>query len=83
MMGICAANMINLLNPEMIVYSGAMINAGEYIFGPLRESAEANAFNVPWKRVKIGLARLGADAGLVGAAGLALAGVEEGRKRRG
>jgi glucokinase len=72
-LGIAAANMINLLNPEMIVYSGAMIGAGDYIFKPLREAAEANSFCVPWQRAKIAVAQLGADAGFIGAAGLALA----------
>jgi glucokinase len=68
--------MVNLLNPEMIVYSGAMIGAGEYIFAPLRKAAEENAFRVPWQRVRIEIARLGADAGFIGAAGLALASLE-------
>jgi glucokinase len=72
-LGIAAANMINLLNPEMIVYSGAMIGAGDYIFAPLRKTAQDNSFRVPWERVRIEIAQLGADAGCIGAAGLALA----------
>ncbi|MBX7243925.1 MAG: ROK family protein [Candidatus Sumerlaeaceae bacterium] len=71
-LGIGAANVINIFNPEMICYGGAVTNAGEWIFGPLRATASANAFNKPASRAKIVRAALGNDAGLIGAAGLAL-----------
>lgn len=71
-LGIGAATIINVFNPEMIVYSGAMANAGDFIFKPLREAAVANSFDKPGSRAKICLAELGNDAGIIGAAGLAL-----------
>lgn len=71
-LGVAASTCINVFNPDMIVYSGAMINAGDYIFGPLREVAEKWPFKKPAGRVKIGVAELGSDAGVIGAAGLAL-----------
>jgi glucokinase len=71
-LGIGAANMINIFNPEMIVYSGAMSGAGDFIFKPLREIAFANSFRKPGSRVIIDVAKLGPDAGIIGAAGLAL-----------
>lgn len=71
-LGIGAANVINTFNPEMIAYSGAMVNAGELIFRPLRETARINSFAKPFSRVQIGIAKLGPDAGVIGAAGLAL-----------
>jgi glucokinase len=71
-LGIAAANVINVLNPERIVYSGAMIGAGEFIFAPLRETACARAFRLPAERAEICIAKLGRNAGIIGAAGLAL-----------
>jgi len=71
-LGCAASTMINALNPGMLVYGGAISNAGEFIFKHLRESAKANSFAKPFSRVKIIKAELGNDAGIIGAAGLAL-----------
>jgi glucokinase len=70
-LGVAIANMINALNPEMIVLGGAMAGAGHHILDPLRARAKANSFAKPFSRVRIEPARLGADAGIVGAAGMA------------
>lgn len=70
-LGIAAAAIINILNPERIIYAGAMIGAGEFIFAPLREYARARAFRRPAERAEILIAELGPDAGIIGAAGLA------------
>lgn len=71
-LGVAASTCINIFNPDMILYSGGMIHAGEYIFGPLREVALSWPFRKPASRVKLSLAELGSDAGVIGAAGLAL-----------
>lgn len=71
-LGTAAANVINMLNPHMVCYSGGLIHAGEYIFAPLRETAKANSFAVPFARAKIAVSTLGTDAGIIGAAGLAM-----------
>lgn len=70
-LGIAAAGMINAINPEMIAYGGALSNAGDFIFNPLRETVLANSFPTPGKRVKIVHATLGNTAGIIGAAALA------------
>jgi glucokinase len=70
-LGVAIANMINALNPDQIVLGGAMAGAGHYILDPLRARAKANSFAKPFSRVRIEPARLGADAGIVGAAGMA------------
>jgi len=72
-LGIGAASLINLLNPERIVFSGGMIASGESLFSAIRETARANAFEVPGKRCEILPAGLGADAGVMGSAASALA----------
>lgn len=71
-LGFAAAIMINVFNPDLLIYGGAMANAGELIFAPLRETALKNAFKKPGSRVQIKKASLGNDAGIIGAAGLAM-----------
>jgi glucokinase len=72
LLGVLAANMANLLNPEAFVLSGGMIRAGEALFAPIRETCRERAFSIPAERMRIVPAALGGDAGLIGAAGCAL-----------
>lgn len=76
-LGTGIGSLINLLNPEMIVLCGGMIAAGEALFKPIRETAQAQSFDVPGERVQIVPAGLGADSGVIGAAGCALQRYEE------
>jgi len=71
-LGIAVAGILNTLNPEVVIFSGGMIEAGELLFKPLRQEAKRRAFPQPAKRVKIVKAKLGNDAGIIGSAGLAL-----------
>jgi glucokinase len=71
-LGIAAATVINVFNPEMIAYGGALSNAGDFIFKPLIETARKNSFETPGKRAQIVRATLGNDAGIIGAACLAM-----------
>ena len=71
-LGIASANLVNILNPEMIILFGGMIGAGELLFAPIREEVKKRAFPTPASRVKIVPAILGDDAGSIGAAGIAL-----------
>ena len=72
-LGLGAASMVNALNPERIVLCGGMIAAGDMLFDTVRETVMANAFEVPAKRCQILPAGLGADSGVIGCAGCALA----------
>lgn len=76
-LGLGIASLINLINPEKIVLCGGMIAAGSVLFDPIREVARANSFEVPGGRAQIVPAGLGADSGVIGAAGCALARFEE------
>ncbi len=71
-LGLMAANMANLLNPERCIFSGGMIKAGEILFDPIRAECRAHAFEQPGRRLEILPAELGEDAGLIGAAGCVL-----------
>lgn len=71
-LGIAIASLTNVLNPEMAVLSGGMIAAGERLLAPIRETVRKRAFRTPAERIQIVPAERGDDAGVLGAAGIAL-----------
>jgi glucokinase len=68
-LGACAV--IATVDPEMIVFGGGMVAAGEWF--RLKVDAYVKRFGLPYptKSVKITFAKLGSDAGFIGAAGCA------------
>jgi glucokinase len=73
-LGIGLANLINLLNPEIIVVGGGVANGWELFEQHMRQQVSERAFPLPARTVKILRAECGDDAGLLGAARLAFAG---------
>lgn len=67
-LGIALVGVVNLLNPEVIVIGGGVANAGKVLFDQVKEIILKRAMRVQAKHVKILKARLGNDAGLIGAA---------------
>ena len=67
------AGLVNVLDPQTVVVGGGAVSAGELILGPAR-AAFKESLEAPEHRpaVPILAARLGNDAGAVGAAALAL-----------
>jgi len=68
-LGIGLANLINILNPEMIVIGGGVVNGWDLFEKHMQQQVEERGF--PLLRVKIVRAKCGDDAGLLGAARLA------------
>jgi glucokinase len=71
-LGIGLANLINILNPEMIVIGGGVVNGWDLFEKHMHQQVEERAFPLLAGRVKIVRAKCGDDAGLLGAARLAL-----------
>lgn len=67
-LGAGLANLVNILNPEMIVVAGGVTFAGESLFTPLREEVAKRAFKSAVERCSIVPAELPGTAGVVGAA---------------
>jgi len=65
-LGIGIANIVNILNPEMIILSGGMSQAGDLLLKPVRKYAKRYALEPAIKRVKIVRGSL-KDAGAIGA----------------
>ena len=68
LLGIGIANIINLLNPEIVIVGGSIALAGEILFSSLVESVRAHVCSFLRADVQIVPAQLGDDAVLVGAA---------------
>jgi len=71
-LGIGLASLINILNPEMIVIGGGVVNGWGLFEKHMVQQVEERAFPLLAARVKIVRAKCGDDAGLLGAARLAL-----------
>ena len=72
-LGIGLANLINILNPEMIVIAGGVVNGWDLFAKDMMQQVEERAFPLLAARVKIERAKCGDDAGLLGATHLAIA----------
>jgi glucokinase len=64
-----ATNMMHTIDPDMVVFAGGMIAAGEPFLERIRRHVRQLAFPVPAERTVLCYARLGNDAGFIGAAG--------------
>ncbi len=67
-LGIVLSGVINLLNLDVIVIGGGVSGAGKALFSGIQQTLKDRAMSVQSKRVKVFGAKLGVDAGLIGAA---------------
>lgn len=72
--GCALASIGALLDLDVVAIGGGIINAGDYLFGPMREAFDLHAGFGFVKRLMIVPATTGQAAGLIGAAGLVAAG---------
>jgi len=77
-LGVGVANLVNLLNPELVVIGGSLTKMGETLFDPVRRAVKRRAFPIAAQRVRIVPAELGDRVGALGAAAAAA-----GARRRG
>jgi glucokinase len=70
-LGIACANLMNLLNLEMIVIDGGVMASGTLLLETARQEAENYAFPSTYRDCQIVQSKLWPDAGLIGAAMLA------------
>jgi len=67
-LAIAAMNMMHTIDPNMVVFGGGMIAAGESFLERIRWHVKRLAFPVPAAKTQIRYASLGSDAGFIGAA---------------
>ena len=82
-LGIGAVNVMHTVDPGAVIFGGAMTFGGEQsalgqsFLDRIRQEVVSRAFPVLAKRTQIRFATLGGDAGYIGAAGIARAGVNQ------
>ncbi len=74
-LGIAAATAVNLLNLDGIILGGGVAASYDLIAGAMHREMLARAFAIPARRVRLVRAELGDDAGILGAAAMAMANV--------
>jgi glucokinase len=67
-LGVGIANMINILNPEVVVVCGGVTHAGHWLFDPLRREVARRAFKPAVRACRIVPGELPGTAGVFGAA---------------
>jgi glucokinase len=67
MIGISIASLINVLNPEVVVIGGGVMESGELFLDPLYQAVNSRSVAVSGDSCRVVAAGLGTDAGLVGA----------------
>lgn len=66
-LGVAIANIVNALNPEIVVLSGGMTKAGRLLFDKIKGTVKSRALKEAVGGLKIVLGKLGEDAGIIGA----------------
>ncbi len=80
-LGVGIASLMNIFNPEVVVVGGGVIGAGELLLGPARAEVARRALSRSREAAHIVAAHFGVEAGMVGAAALALESLTAGRQR--
>jgi len=70
-LGIGIANIINLLNPSLVVLGGGVMDIGEPVWQNLRTEVQARTLEEAGKSARLAAAELGGRAGVMGAIALA------------
>jgi glucokinase len=74
-LGVGVCNLVNMLNPDVVVIGGGVIAAGDLLLEPVRAVVAERALSPAREHVRIVPARFGAESGMLGAAALALEGI--------
>jgi glucokinase len=77
-LGVALTSFANIFQPEVFVIGGGVIAAGDLLLDPARRELEARALP-PMKQIPVVAAKLGPDAGMIGAAAMARLELERGR----
>jgi glucokinase len=71
LLGLALGSVVNVLNPEAVTVSGGLLAMGEMLLAPMREAMYSLAYG-PAAGTLVRVSELGEDAGLLGAAAVAL-----------
>jgi glucokinase len=75
-LGVAFSSYANIFDPDVIVVGGGVMAAGDLLLDPAREELRARALP-PMNETPVAAAQLGPDAGMIGAAVMAMIELEE------
>jgi glucokinase len=78
LLALACINVCRIIDPQMIVLAGGMSQAGRFLLDRVNRHFKAEWWHMTLPTARIALARLGNDAGIIGAAGVAKAAAERG-----
>jgi glucokinase len=67
-LGLGASNIMHIINPEVVAFSGGVTAAGDMLMKPLLDEMEKRTLEASRQNVKVRFAELPNDAGIIGAA---------------
>jgi glucokinase len=70
-LGIAIGGIINLLNPDLVVFGGSVMRVGDILLKPIINETKRRAFSPSFEDCRIVAAQLGQSSGVIGAAMLA------------
>ena len=70
-LGVGMVNLVNIFNPEVLAVAGGVAKLGDLLMEPARRIVKERAFPISARTVRIVTARLGDEAGVLGAAAFA------------
>jgi len=80
-LAIGAVNVMHTVDPDMVVFAGGMVAAGEPFLARIRHHVMENACAIPAAKTEVRFATLGGDAGYIGSAGCARQAYHDQRRR--
>lgn len=79
--GMATANLVSIINPEKIIFGGGVFDTAASLLDRIKEEAKRWAQPIAVKQVSIDISGLGSEAGIYGAAYLALTSLNSTNKR--
>ena len=70
-LALACVNICRIFDPEEIVFAGGMAKAGEDLLNPVRKHFQKQHWKLAPIKTRLAIAKLGSDAGVIGAAGVA------------
>jgi glucokinase-like ROK family protein len=72
LLGLGIANLVDIFNPELVVFGGTMSEAGEFLLPAIRQTLQTAALDTTRRQAVVALSAFGTDAIVIGAATLVI-----------
>ena len=70
-LGVCCVNLFRVLDPEVIVFTGGLANAGDILLDKIKENINKYNWTIQDNKCGVFFSKAGSHAGIIGAAAVA------------